>query len=71
MKDHPFNDGNKRIASFLFSLFLKKNGFHLKSDGTLKVNDSALAVLVVLIAESAPKDRDQYVKLLANVLRKR
>jgi len=71
VKDHPFNDGNKRIASFLFSLFLKKNGFHLKSDGTLKVNDSALAVLVVLIAESAPKDRDQYVKLLANVLRKR
>lgn len=71
MKDHPFNDGNKRIASFLFSLFLKKNGFHLKSDGTLKVNDSALAVLVVLIAESAPKDRDQYVKLLVNVLRKR
>ena len=71
MKDHPFNDGNKRVASFLFSLFLKKNGFHLKSDGTLKVNDSALAVLVVLIAESAPKERDQYLKLLVSVLRKR
>jgi prophage maintenance system killer protein len=71
VKDHPFNDGNKRVASFLFSLFLKKNGFHLKSDGTLKVNDSALAVLVVLIAESAPKERDQYLKLLVSVLRKR
>lgn len=71
MKDHPFNDGNKRIASFLFSLFLRKNEFHLKSDGTLKINDSALAILVVLIAESDPKEREQYVKLVVNVLRKR
>lgn len=26
IKDHPFSDGNKRIGTFLFLLFLKMNG---------------------------------------------
>lgn len=71
IKDHPFNDGNKRIASFLFSLFLKKNQFAWKKDGTLKINDTALASLAILVAESDPKQKEQYVKLLVNALRAR
>lgn len=71
IKDHPFNDGNKRTASFLFTLFLKKNDFHLKNNGEYKINDNALAILVLLIAESDPKERDTYIKLLVNMLRKR
>lgn len=71
IKNHPFCDGNKRIASFLFSLFLEKNDFARKKDGSLKINDAALASLAILVAESNPKQKDQYVKLLVNALRAR
>ena len=71
IKDHPFNDGNKRTASFLFSVFLQKNDFHLKLNWERKINDNALAILVLLIAESDPKEREIYIKLLVNILRKR
>ena len=35
-KDHPFTDGNKRSAAFLFILFLAKNDYFLNKSGERK-----------------------------------
>ncbi len=36
IKDHPFTDGNKRIASFLFVFFLERAGYLFKKSGERK-----------------------------------
>lgn len=58
IKDHPFVDGNKRIGSFLFIVFLKENEYLEKKDGTPKINDNAMVALSLLIAESEPSQKD-------------
>jgi len=50
IKDHPFNDGNKRSASFLFVYFLDKCDYLYKQNGEKKINDNALTTLTLLIA---------------------
>jgi death-on-curing family protein len=68
IKDHPFTDGNKRIASFLFVYFLDKNGYLYKSNGEKKINDNALTSLTLLIAISSPNEKDKFIKLITNLL---
>ena len=68
IKDHPFVDGNKRIASFLFVYFLDKNAHLYKNNGEKKINDNALTALSLLIAISDPKDKDILIKITANLL---
>jgi prophage maintenance system killer protein len=68
IKDHPFIDGNKRIASFLFVYFLDKNNYLLKPSGEKKINDNALTVLSLLIAVSDPKEKDKFIRLITNLL---
>ncbi len=64
IKDHPFSDGNKRIGSFLFIVFLRENGL-LEQSG---FNDNALVALALLIAESDPKQKDLLIRLIMNLL---
>lgn len=64
IKDHPFSDGNKRIGSFLFLLFLQENQL-LEGSG---FNDNALVALALLIAESDPKQKDLLIRLIMNLL---
>jgi death-on-curing family protein len=68
IKDHPFVDGNKRIASFLFVYFLDKNEYLYKPSGEKKINDNALTALVLLIAISDPKDKDILIKITTNLI---
>ena len=68
IKDHPFADGNKRIGSFLFIVFLARNKYLFKKNGERKINDNALVALALLIAESAPKQKDIMIKLIMNFL---
>jgi death-on-curing family protein len=68
IKDHPFVDGNKRIASFLFVYFLDKNDYLYKSSGEKKINDNALTTLALLIAISNPDEKDKFIKLITNLL---
>ncbi len=68
IKGHPFNDGNKRIGAFLFVLFLHKNGVLHKPNGETKINDNALASLALLVATSAPEQKDIIIKLVMNML---
>jgi len=68
IKDHPFNDGNKRIGAFLFILFLSKNDRLYKPNGELKVNDNALVALSLMTAKSDPVQKDTVVSLIVNIL---
>ena len=68
IKDHPFSDGNKRIGSFMFVLFLSKCRLLYKSSGELRINDNALVALALFIAQSEPKQKDMVVNLITNLL---
>lgn len=67
IKNHPFADGNKRIGSFLFVEFLHRNE-RLVRDGEAVINDVGLAALALLVAESAPKDKEVMIRLVMNML---
>jgi death-on-curing family protein len=69
IKDHPFFDGNKRIGSFLFILFLKKNNYFLKKNGERKIDENGLVTLALLVAQSNPKDKEGIIKLIINFLK--
>jgi prophage maintenance system killer protein len=68
IKDHPFVDGNKRIASLLFVYFLQRNKYLYRTNGEQKINDNALVALALLIAESDAKDKDILIKIVTNLL---
>ena len=68
IKDHPFVDGNKRIASFLFIYFLDKSDFLYRKNGEKKINDNALTALALLIAVTDPKEKDKLIKIITNLL---
>ena len=69
IKDHPFSDGNKRSGAFIFLEFLRKNNALLKKDGAIKISDTALTALALLIAESNPKEKEQMIALITNLLK--
>jgi death-on-curing family protein len=68
IKNHPFNDGNKRIGAFLFIWFLEKNKHRFKKSGELKINDNALVALALLVAQSNPADKEIMIKLIINLI---
>jgi len=68
IKDHPFVDGNKRIASFLFVYFLDKNNFLYRKTGEKKINDNTLTTLALLIAISNPNDKEKIIKIITNLI---
>jgi prophage maintenance system killer protein len=68
IKDHPFSDGNKRSAAFLFVYFLDKANYLFKKSGERKINDNALTALALLVAQSDPKDKDVLTKIITNLL---
>ena len=68
IKDHPFYDGNKRIGSLLFIVFLTINDEHLTKNGETKISDRALTALALLIAESSPTEKDLITSLIRKLL---
>lgn len=68
IKDHAFSDGNKRIGSFLFILFLHKNAIAYKKNGEQKINDNALVSLALLTASSDANQKELMIKLIINLL---
>jgi len=68
IKDHPFYDGNKRIGSLLFIVFLTINDYHLTESGETKISDRALTAIALLIAESEPSEKDLIVSLVRKLL---
>ncbi len=68
VKNHPFADGNKRSGAFLFVDFLHRNGRLLSDDGYPVINDTGLAALTLLVAESDPKQKETLIRLIMNML---
>ncbi len=68
VKDHPFNDGCKRIAATLFLTFLMKNGILKRADGRRTINNGTLVALTLLIAESRPEEKEIMTNVVMNIL---
>jgi len=68
IKDHPFNDGNKRSASFMFVYFLNRCNYLYKNNGEKKINDNALTALTLLVASSNPKEKELLIKLIKHLI---
>ena len=62
VKDRPFTDGNKRIGSLLFLLYLEREQIaHC-------LNPQALTALTLLVAESSPASKDLIIRLIVNLI---
>jgi death-on-curing family protein len=68
IKDHPFSDGNKRIASLMFVYFLEKNGYLYKANGECKVTNNTVVAISLLIAASDPREKDMMIKIVTNLI---
>jgi prophage maintenance system killer protein len=65
IKNHPFNDGNKRTGAFTFLWFLKKSGL----DTTISVTPNTPTALTLLVAQSDPSDKDRVIGLVLLMFR--
>lgn len=68
VKNHPFSDGNKRSGAFLFVDFLHRNGRLLNTRNEPVINDTGLAALTLLVAESDPKQKETLIRLIMQML---
>jgi prophage maintenance system killer protein len=68
VKNHAFVDGNKRIATACFLLFLEKNGILYNINGQTIISSEALASLTLFVAASKAEEIDTVKQLLISVL---
>lgn len=68
VKDHPFNDGCKRIAAALFLYFLDRNKALFNKDGKKIISNSALVAITLMVAESKPEEKALMINLILNFL---
>lgn len=68
IKDHPFCDGNKRIAVFLFMMFLALNEYSLTDKGEAKISDRALVAIALMIAQSEPREKGLMTAVVCRIL---
>ena len=68
VKNHPFTDGNKRSGAFLFVDFLHRNQRLFNAQGHPCINDTGLAALTLLVAESKPDQKEVLIRLMMNML---
>lgn len=60
IKNHPFNDGNKRSGAFGFIWLLQKAGYDFRK----KISPETLTTLTILIAESNPNDKEKMIGIV-------
>jgi hypothetical protein len=66
IKNHLFVDGNKRSGAYAFVWFLRQ----AKILDIARITPPALTALTLLIAESAPAEKDKLIGLVCTVLKK-
>jgi len=64
IKNHPFNDGNKRTGAFAFIWFLQKAGIDFQG----KLTPQALTSITLLIAESKADNKARMIGLVILLL---
>ncbi|UKH33906.1 hypothetical protein D1103_01735 [Actinobacillus pleuropneumoniae serovar 10 str. D13039] len=70
VKNHPFADGNKRSGAFLFVDFLHRNQRLFNQNNIPIINDTGLAALTLLVAESDPKQKETLIRLIMHMLKR-
>ena len=60
IKNHPFEDGNKRMGIFALIMYLAKNGYWLET------TNEELFDMTVYTAASSMKDKDEVIKKIEN-----
>lgn len=65
VKNHPFNDWNKRTWAFSFIWFLNKVWFNFKE----KITPEALTVITLIVAESEPRNKEKIIWLIILLLK--
>ncbi|GGD66736.1 virulence protein RhuM/Fic/DOC family protein [Lacimicrobium alkaliphilum] len=68
VKNHPFTDGNKRSGAFLFVDFLQRNNRLINTNNQPCINDTGLAALTLLVAESKAEQKETMINLIMNML---
>ena len=71
VKNHSFVDGNKSIGAALFLWFMEKNGMLYRPDGAKRVADNALVAITLMIAESAPDQREILTRIIVELINER
>lgn len=64
VKNHPFNDGNKRSGAFSFIWLLQKANIKFED----KISPETLTTLTLLIATSDPGEKDKMIGLVLLIL---
>ena len=64
VKNHPFNDGNKRSGAFSFVWLLQKAGYDFRT----KISPETLTTLTILIAKSKPEEKEKVIGLILLLL---
>lgn len=64
VKNHPFNDGNKRSGAFAFIWFLQKAKYKFQD----KITPEALTAITLMIAISDPKEKQKMIDLVVLLL---
>lgn len=67
VKDHSFSDGNKRIAAAIFLHYLHKNKA-LMVGRRKRIADNTLVALIIMLAESKPREKETMVSLVMQFL---
>lgn len=71
IKDHPFVDGNKRIGSIIFLNFVINNLLvprGLSREDNIEQLKSLLVPVALFLASSNPKDKDNVIELIENLI---
>lgn len=64
VKNHVFNDGNKRTGAFAFIWFLQQAGIDFQG----RLTPEALTTITLLIAQSEPKNKQRMIGLVILLL---
>jgi prophage maintenance system killer protein len=70
VKNHSFNDGNKRIAAWLFVWYLNKNNYLLNKEGKFKIENNALASITLMVALSKSEEKELMIRVIINSINK-
>ena len=71
VKNHSFVDGNKRIGAALFLWFMEKNGILYRQDGDKRIANNALVAITLMVAESAPEQREILTRIIIELINDR
>jgi len=70
VKNHSFNDGNKRIAAALFIYFLERNNLLFDTNKIPIIDNNTLAAMTLMIALSKPEEKEIMCLLVLSMLNK-